>query len=66
MMLIMGTLALPLAFFDLVFVPAYWRPVTLFHMPIDIEGFLFSFSVGGIAAVLYATLAKRTYRHIRA
>ncbi|HLZ14957.1 MAG TPA: hypothetical protein VKQ34_03105 [Candidatus Saccharimonadales bacterium] len=66
MMLIMSICAMPLALFDLVFVPAYWKPVTLFHMPVGLEGFLYSFSVGGIAAVIYAELTKRTPRHIRA
>jgi len=65
MMLVMSVCALPLALFDLVFVPAYWRPVTLFHIPIGIEGFLFSFSVGGIASTLYAELSRRAPRHIR-
>jgi len=65
-MFIMSVCALPLALFDLVFVPAYWEPITLFHIPVGIEGFLFSFSVGGIAAVIYAELTKRTPRHIHA
>jgi hypothetical protein len=66
MMLTMSVCAMPLALFDLIFVPSYWTPVTLFHIPIGIEGFIFSFCVGGIAAVPYAELAKKRPRHIRA
>jgi hypothetical protein len=62
MMLTMSALATPLALFDLIFVPSYWKPVTLFHVPIGIEGFLYSFCIGGIAAVLYAELNGRTSR----
>lgn len=64
MMLVMSLCALPLALFDLLFVPAYWTPVTLLNMPIGIEGFLYVFSAGGVAAVVYAELAKRTPRHL--
>lgn len=63
-MLIMSLCAMPLAFFDLVFVPTYWQPVTLWNIPIGVEGFLFSFSVGGIAAVIYAELTKRKPQRI--
>lgn len=56
-MLIMSLLALPLAFFDLLYVPNYWIPKTLFNIPIGIEGFIFSFLLGGIAAVVYAEVA---------
>ena len=64
MMLTMSIMALPLAFFDLMFVPSYWNPVTLFHIPIGIEGFLFAFSVGGIASVLYAELTQHKPQRI--
>jgi hypothetical protein len=66
MMLVMSLCALPLAAFDLLFVPNYWQPEILFGLPVGLEGFLYSFAVGGIAAVLYAELSKRTPRHIRA
>ena len=65
MMITMSICAMPLALFDLLFVPSYWKPVTLFHIPIGIEGFVFSFCVGGIAAVLYADLAKLRPQRIR-
>ncbi len=63
-MLIMSILAMPLAFFDLLFVPTYWQPVTIMQIPIGIEGFIFSFSVGGIAAVAYAEVTGRRMRKI--
>lgn len=66
MMLVMSFCAMPLAVFDLVFVPAYWVPITLFNIPVGIEGFLFSFSVGGVASVLYAEITRRTVRRIPA
>lgn len=65
-MLTMSFCALPLAIFDLIFVPTYWQPITLFNVPVGIEGFLFSFTIGGIAAVLYAELKNRTIRHTKA
>ena len=42
---------------EIFFIPKYWEPLTLFdfgnryHM--DIESFIFSFAVGGIAATIY-------------
>lgn len=66
MMLIMSLCALPLAVFDVLFVPAYWRPETLLQLPIGVEGFLFSFFVGGIASALYAELVRRTPQHVYA
>jgi hypothetical protein len=52
--LTMSLAMLPLAFMDFFFVPSYWQPVTLFNIPIGIEGLLFSFAIGGTASVLYA------------
>ena len=49
-----------MAFFGLtepMFVPDYWNPPSLFELAqrtgFDIESFIFSFAIGGIAAVLY-------------
>ncbi|MBV9349169.1 MAG: hypothetical protein JO026_00270 [Patescibacteria group bacterium] len=64
MMIVASLCALPLALFDLIFVPTYWKPVTLFNIPIGIEGFLYSFSVGGIAAGLYPTWSGRNLQPI--
>lgn len=63
-MLVMSLLAAPLGLFDFWFVPSYWQPITLFHLPVGLEGILYSFSIGGIAAVLYGEIARRTPRHI--
>lgn len=63
-MLIMSALAAPLGLFDVWFVSSYWQPITLFNVPVGIEGIVYSFSIGGIAAVLYPELAHRTPRHI--
>lgn len=54
MMLVMSILALPLAFFDLLYVPTYWIPETFLNIPIGIEGFIFSFEVGGFASPVFA------------
>lgn len=64
-MLIMSLLATPLALFDLLYVPTYWKPITLFNMPVGIEGFIFSFEIGGIAAAVYGALAHKALRKIR-
>jgi hypothetical protein len=65
MMFVMSLCALPLALFDLLFVPAYWAPITLFNVPVGLEGFVYSFSMGGVASVLYAELAGRSLRHVQ-
>ena len=47
----------PLAFTEPLFVPEYWNPPSLFNLAtttgFDIESFVFTFSIGGIASVLY-------------
>jgi len=58
-MLLMSLLAAPLALFDLIYVPTYWKPVTLFNIPIGIEGFIFSFEAGGLATVLFEYIEKQ-------
>lgn len=63
-MLVMSTLAAPLGLFDFWAVPLYWQPVTLFDLPIGIEGILYSFCLGGITAVLYSEVACKTPQHI--
>jgi hypothetical protein len=48
------------------FVPSYWNPPSLFNLAqrtgFDIESIIFSFAVGGLAAVLYESIFK--VRHI--
>lgn len=48
---------MPFGLTEPLFVPAYWSPPSLFDLArttgFDIESFIFSFSIGGIGAVLY-------------
>ncbi len=54
---------LPFGFIERLFVPYYWYPDSLFNLMrqygFGLEGFLYSFSVAGIAAVGYEFLEKR-------
>ncbi|MFA6354361.1 MAG: lycopene cyclase domain-containing protein [Candidatus Paceibacterota bacterium] len=54
---------LPFGFIEKFFVPFYWYPESLFDLMkqygFGLEGFLYSFSVAGIAAVGYEFLEKR-------
>lgn len=63
-MLTMSLLAVPLGLFDLWAVPLYWEPVILFDIPVGIEGLMYSFSLGGIAAVLYAEVAHKKLQRV--
>jgi hypothetical protein len=63
-MLIMSLLAAPLGLFDLLFVPKYWIPQTFGNIPIGIEGVVFSFLIGGIAAVSYAEFSQKKLKKI--
>ncbi len=58
-MLLMSLLGLPLAFSDLFYVPQYWRPHTIDHIPVGIEGLLFSFEAAGICAVVYPVIFRK-------
>ncbi len=57
----------PFGLTEPIFVPRYWSPPSLFNLAsttgFDIESFIFSFAVGGIAAVLYAAVFK--VRHVQ-
>ena len=53
-MLVMSLAVIPFAFFDYFSQPGYWHPQTFFSMPVGIEGMIFGFSFGGVAAVLYS------------
>ena len=50
------------------FVPQYWDPPSLFELArrtgFDIESVIFSFAVGGIAAVLYNGLMRKRYAQV--
>lgn len=58
--LLVSLLTAPLGLTEPLFVPSYWLPFTLFDLArrtgFDLESLLFSFAVGGIAAVLYESL----------
>ena len=51
---------MPFGLTEPLFVPAYWNPPSLFDLAqttrFDVESFIFSFSIGGIGAVLYNLL----------
>jgi hypothetical protein len=49
----MSIFATPFAALDIFFVPSYWQPVTFLNIPVGIEGFIFSFEIGGVAAAVY-------------
>jgi len=50
------------------FVPAYWSPPSLFDLAhrtgFDVESFIFSFGIGGIAVVVYEYIKRVSHRHI--
>lgn len=56
-MLLVSIVTAPLGLTEPFFVPSYWLPFTLFDMArktrFDVESILFSFAVGGIAAIVY-------------
>ena len=53
----------PFGLTEPLFVPEYWNPPSLFELArrtgFDIESFIFSFAIGGIAAVLYNSLMHK-------
>lgn len=60
-MLLVSSLTAPLGLTELFFIPRYWEPLTIFGLAqrfrIDVESFIFSFAVGGIAAVVYGFIS---------
>src|SRR3989337_4587463 len=58
---------MPIGLTEPLFVPAYWDPPSLFDLAaktgFDVESLIFSFAVGGIAAVLYEAIFKG--KHLR-
>ena len=54
---------LPFGLTEPIFVPEYWNPPSLFELAqrtgFDIESFIFSFAIGGIAAVLYNVILHK-------
>src|SRR3989344_1148023 len=65
---VISLLTAPLGLTEPIFVPSYWLPFTLFDLArltgFDLESLLFSFAVGGIAAVLYESLLGKSRKHI--
>lgn len=57
---------LPFGLTEPIFVPEYWNPPSLFELAqktgFDIESFIFSFAIGGIAAVLYNIIMHKLDR----
>lgn len=68
-MLFAGFITLPLGLTEPLFVPTYWNPPSLFNLAtntgFDIESLIFSFSVGGIASVLYELIFKTRHKQIK-
>lgn len=64
-MLKMSLITMPFGLTEPLFVPEYWFPPSLFNLAentgFDIESLIFSFSIGGIGAVLYNLIFKRGY-----
>jgi hypothetical protein len=52
-LLLMSILCMPLGASDAVFIPHYWRPITLFGWVPGVESFVFAFNTGGLAGTLY-------------
>lgn len=62
--LLVSLLTAPLGLTEPLFVPSYWLPFTLFDLArrtrFDLESLLFSFAVGGIAAILYESFVRKS------
>ena len=58
-----------LGFTEPFFVPTYWNPPSLFDLAhrtgFDIESFIFSFGIGGIAVVAYEYINRVSYEYMK-
>jgi hypothetical protein len=67
-MLRASLLTAPLGLTEPLFVPEYWNPPSLFGLAqqtgFDIESVLFCFGLGGVGAVLYNAIARRTFEAV--
>lgn len=58
-----------LGFTEPLFVPIYWNPPSLFDLAhrtgFDIESFIFSFAIGGIAAAIYERICRTSHEQIK-
>jgi len=61
-MLVIGSILAPFVILDILTTPSYWTPETAFHLPIGIEGFLFTFFITGTASVLYEIIFRKRYK----
>ena len=54
----------PFGLTEPLFVPEYWNPPSLFELAqrtgFDIESVIFSFAIGGVGAVLYSTITRKS------
>ena len=57
---VMSVVVIPFAFFDYFSQPVYWHPETYSSIPVGIEGVLFGFSFGGVAAGIQVDKVART------
>lgn len=68
-MLLVGAATAPFGLTEPLFVPEYWAPPSLFDLAartgFDLESIIFTFSVGGIAAVLFNLVTSRESRAAR-
>ena len=59
----------PFGLAEPLFVPEYWNPPSLFELAqrigFDIESIIFSFAIGGIAAVLYNIITRKRVEPVR-
>ena len=67
-MLWVSVLTMPLGLTEPLFVPEYWNPPSLFNLAartgFDIESLIFSFALGGVAAVFYEAVTKKRHKRI--
>jgi hypothetical protein len=69
-MLWASVFTMPFGLTEPLFVPSYWNPPSLFDLArttgFDIESLVFSFGIGGVAAVLYNAITRRRLEAIHA
>jgi len=61
-MIAISILFLFAGFTELIYVRDWWRPLTITGTVLGIEDFIFSFSIGGIAAVIYGLVFNKKVR----
>lgn len=63
-----GLLTAPFGLTEPLFVPAYWKPPSLFDLAantgFDVESLFFSFAIGGVGVVLYELINQRRSIHM--